>query len=107
MVTIVVKHHPVFERDGDDVRMDLPVSLLEALEGGRVEAATPGGIVALNIPAGSNSGTILRLKGRGVARPNAPGDLYVRVVLALPEGDNRELKSLLAGWSRAQEAPKR
>jgi DnaJ-class molecular chaperone len=107
MVTIAVKPHAVFERDGDDVRMDLPVSLMEALEGGRVEATTPGGVVALNVPAGSNSGTVLRLKGRGVARPNAPGDLYVRVVLALPEGDNGDLKALLAGWVRRHEAPKR
>jgi DnaJ-class molecular chaperone len=105
MVTIAVKPHPVFERDGDDVRMDLPVSLMEALEGGRVEATTPGGVVALNIPAASNSGTVLRLKGRGVARPNAPGDLYVRVVLALPDGDNSELKGLLTGWARRHEAP--
>jgi DnaJ-class molecular chaperone len=59
----------------------------------------------LNIPAASNSGTVLRLKGRGVARPNAPGDLYVRVVLALPDGDNSELKGLLTGWARRHEAP--
>lgn len=107
MVTISVKPHPVFERDGDDVRMDLPVSLLEALLGGRVEATTPAGIVALNIPAGSNSGTVLRLKGRGVARAGAPGDLYVRVVLALPDGDNEALKTLLSDWARRDEAPKR
>ena len=104
MVTIAVKPHAIFERDGDDVRMDLPVSLIEALEGGRVEAITPGGAVALNIPAGSNSGSVLRLKGRGVARPKAPGDLYVRLMLALPDGDNDELKTLLAGWSRRHEA---
>lgn len=107
MVTIAVKPHPVFERDGDDVRMDLPVSLMEALEGGRVEANTPAGAVALNIPAGSNSGTVLRLKGRGVARAGAPGDLYVRVVLALPDGDNGDLKTLLATWGRRSETPKR
>jgi DnaJ-class molecular chaperone len=107
MVTIAVRPHPVFERDGDDVRMDLPISLMEALTGGRVEAVIPGGTVALNVPAGSNSGTVLRLKGRGVARPKAPGDLYVRLVLTLPEGNNDALKSLLTGWSRASEAPKR
>jgi DnaJ-class molecular chaperone len=107
MVTIAVRPHPVFEREGDDVRMDLPVSLMEALVGGRVEAAIPGGTVALNVPAGSNSGTVLRLKGRGVARPNAPGDLYVRLVLTLPDGNNDALKDVLAGWTRANEAPKR
>jgi DnaJ-class molecular chaperone len=107
MVTIAVRPHPVFERDGDDVRMDLPVSLMEALAGGRVEATIPGGTVALNVPPGSNSGTVLRLKGRGVARPNAPGDLYVRLVLTLPDGNNDALKDLLAKWPRASEAPKR
>jgi DnaJ-class molecular chaperone len=107
LVTIAVRPHAVFERDGDDVRMDLPVSLLEALVGGRVEASIPGGNVSLNVPAGSNSGTILRLKGRGVARPNAPGDLYVRIVLTLPEGNNDALKDVLANWGRASEAPKR
>jgi DnaJ-class molecular chaperone len=107
MVTISVRPHPVFERDGDDVRMDLPISLNEALHGGRVEAATPGGTVALNVPPASNSGAVLRLKGRGVARPGAPGDLYVRLIITLPDGDQSELKSLISGWSRAGEVPKR
>ncbi len=107
MVTVAVKPHPVFERDGDDVRMDLPVSIVEALEGGRLEAVTPGGVVALNVPAGANSGTVLRLKGRGVLRPGSPGDLYVRLVLTLPEGDNTDLTELLIGWSRRTESPKR
>ena len=107
MVTISVKPHPIFERDGDDVRMDLPISLTEALQGGRIEATTPGGVVALNVPKGSNSGTVLRLKGRGVARAGAPGDLYVRLVLTLPEGDNMALGELLANWSRRSEVPKR
>lgn len=107
MVTIGVRPHPNFVRDGDDVRMDLPVSLMEALAGGRVEATIPGGNVALNVPAGSNSGTVLRLKGRGVARPNAPGDLYVNLVVTLPDGSNDALKDLLSQWHRAGEAPKR
>jgi DnaJ-class molecular chaperone len=107
MVTIAVRPHPNFARDGDDVRMDLPVSLMEALAGGRVEASIPGGTVALNVPAGSNSGTVLRLKGRGVARPNAPGDLYVNLVITLPEGSNDALKDMLSQWHRAAEAPKR
>jgi DnaJ-class molecular chaperone len=107
MVTISVRPHPVFERDGDDIRMDLPISLAEALHGGRVEAVTPAGTVALNVPPSSNSGAILRLKGRGVARPNAPGDLYVRLLITLPEGDQSELRDLIKKWSRADEAPKR
>jgi DnaJ-class molecular chaperone len=107
MVTVTVKPHPVFNRDGDDVRMDLPVSLTEILEGGRVEADIPNGTVSLTIPPSSNSGTVLRLKGKGVARPGAPGDLFVRLILGLPEGDNGELKALLATWSRRDEPPKR
>jgi len=107
MVTVTVKPHPVFNRDGDDVRMDLPVSLTEILEGGRVEATIPNGTVSLTIPPSSNSGTLLRLKGKGVARPGAPGDLFIRLILGLPEGDNGELKALLATWSRRDEPPKR
>jgi DnaJ-class molecular chaperone len=107
MVTVTVKPHPVFNRDGDDVRMDLPVSLTEILEGGRVEATIPNGTVSLTIPPNSNSGTVLRLKGKGVARPGTPGDLFIRLILGLPEGDNGELKALLATWSRRDEPPKR
>lgn len=107
MVTVTVKSHPVFQRDGDDVRMDLPVSLMELLQGGKVEATIPNGTVALTIPAGANSGTVLRLKGKGVARAGAPGDLFVRLILALPEGDHGELKALLSNWSRAGDPPKR
>ena len=107
MVTVTVKPHPVFQRDGDDVRMDLPVSLSEILEGGRVEATIPNGTVSLTIPPNANSATILRLKGKGVARPGAPGDLFIRLILGLPEGDNAELKALLATWSRRDEPPKR
>jgi DnaJ-class molecular chaperone len=107
MVTINVKAHPVFRREGDDVRMDLPISLVEALEGGRVEAQVPGGTVALNIPPGSNSGATLRLKGKGVARPGTPGDCYVRLIITLPDGDNAELKTALTGWSERDFTPKR
>jgi DnaJ-class molecular chaperone len=107
MVTIKVKPNAHFERVGDDVRMDLPISLMEALDGGKVEALTPQGPVALTIPAGANSGNVLRLKGRGVARPKAPGDLYVRLLVTLPEGDNQDLKECLANWSRRDHAPKR
>ena len=107
MVTISVSPHPVFHRDGDHVRMDLPVSLQEALLGGRIEATIPNGTVALNIPAGSNSGTVLRLKGKGVARPGTPGDLFVRLIIALPEGDNASLKEVLTNWDRRDDPPKR
>ena len=107
MVTVTVKPHPLYQRDGDDIRMDLPVSLGEVLKGGRVEAAIPGGQVALKIPAGANSGTILRLKGKGVQRNAAPGDLFVRLFITLPEGDQSELSGLLDTWSLLDQAPKR
>jgi DnaJ-class molecular chaperone len=107
LLAVKVLGHPVFRRDGDDVRMDLPVSLLEALEGARVPVETPTGTVSLSVPPGSNSGSVLRLKGRGVDRPGAPGDLYVRLVITLPDGDQGELRQLLAGWPRRDEAPRR
>jgi DnaJ-class molecular chaperone len=107
LLAVKVLPHPLFRRDGDDVRLDLPVSLAEALEGAKVPVETPTGTVSLTVPPGSNTGTSLRLKGRGVDRPGAPGDLYVRLVIALPEGEQAELRQLLAGWSRRDEAPRR
>jgi DnaJ-class molecular chaperone len=99
LVELTVGAHPVFRRDGDDIRMDLRISLAEAVEGGKVPVGTPSGAVSLTIPAGSNSGEILKLRGKGVqTRPN-PGDLLVRLLIVLPQKDDPELKAFVKGWS--------
>lgn len=89
--------HPFISRDGNDLKMDLPVTLKEAVAGGKVAAPTLGGTVNLTVPAGSNTGTVLRLKGKGVPGTN-PGDLYVRLVVSLPDQPDEALKSFVDSW---------
>lgn len=100
LVELVVKSHPVFERDGDNLRMELKISLAEAVEGGKVPVETPTGKVALNIPAGSSSGAVLRLKGKGVQKSPKPGDLFVRLLLVLPSKPDAALKNFLKDWAQ-------
>ena len=100
LVKITVKPHPRFERDGDDLRVELRVSLAEAVQGAHIEAPTPSGAVSLRVPKGSNTGTVLRLKGKGVARPKgAAGHLYVRLAVILPDKIDPELERLIAEWA--------
>ena len=99
-VEITVRSHPDFQRDGDNLRLEVKISLAEAVEGGKVPVQTPTGRVSLNIPAGTNSGSVLRLKGKGVQRTNRPGDLLVRLILTLPEKVDNELKEFLNSWSQ-------
>jgi DnaJ-class molecular chaperone len=99
LVEITVGPHAVFKREGDDIRMDLRISLVEAVEGGKAPVNTPSGMVALSIPPGSNSGDLLKLRGKGVqTRPN-PGDLLVRLLIVLPRKDDEELKTFVKSWS--------
>lgn len=98
LVEISIRSHPDYERSGNNVRMDLRISLAEAVEGGRVKVPTPSGEVSLNIAAGSNSGKVLRLKGKGVQSKGKPGDLLVRLLITLPEKTDSELASFLKTW---------
>ncbi|MBI1360918.1 MAG: DnaJ domain-containing protein [Alphaproteobacteria bacterium] len=104
LVEVSIGAHPVFRREDDDIRMDLRISLAEAVEGGKVPVTTPSGPVSLTIPAGSNSGEVLKLRGKGVqTRPN-PGDLLVRLLIVLPDKDDQELKAFVKKWGkRAQD----
>ena len=98
LVEITVGEHPLFKREGDDIRMDLRISLAEAVEGGKVPVNTPQGPVSLSVPSGSNSGDLLKLRGKGVqVRPN-PGDLLVRLMIVLPRKDDSELKAFVKNW---------
>jgi DnaJ-class molecular chaperone len=98
LVEITVGEHPLFKREGDDIRMDLRISLAEAVEGGKVPVNTPQGPVSLSVPPGSNSGDLLKLRGKGVqVRPN-PGDLLVRLMIVLPRKDDPELKAFVKNW---------
>ncbi len=87
LVELHIKPHPIFRVDGADLHMDLYVSLPDALLGGKVQAPTPDGPVTVTLSPGSNSGAILRLKGRGAyeSKDNSRGDLFAHVVAAFPD----------------------
>lgn len=104
LVELTIKPHPFFRREGDDIHIELPISLAQAVEGGRVEAPTTTGPVALVIPAGANTGMRLRLKGRGV---QGAGDQLVRLLVMLPEEPDEALKQFVQKWARRDDVPKR
>jgi DnaJ-class molecular chaperone len=100
LVEVEVGPHRRFTRKGDDIHFELPVSLPEAVLGGRIEAPTPAGPVAVAVPRGSNTGTVLRLKGRGVPRPDGSrGDAYATLRIVLPERPDAELEAFAARWT--------
>ncbi len=100
-IELSVKAHPVYRREGDLLVMDLPVTLYDAILGGKVEAPTPDGNVALTIPKGANSGQTLRLKGRGLADSvGKRGDLLARIILQLPETIDPDLVSFAERWRK-------
>ena len=98
-VSIEVKPHRFFTRDGDDVRLDLPVRLDEAVLGARIKLPTVEGAVMMTIPEGSTSGKVLRLKGRGFhKRGGGRGDQLVTLMVDLPT-DDAALKQFVENWS--------
>ncbi len=106
IVTIDVKPHPFFRRDGDNVLLDLPITLDEAVKGGKVKVPTVDGPVMLGIPAGSTSGKTLRLRGKGfTAKGGKRGDQLVTLQIDVP-ADDPAIKALVEEWrdSRAVRA---
>jgi DnaJ-class molecular chaperone len=100
LVTIEVGSHPFYTRDGDDIRLEVPVSVTEAVLGARITVPTPAGEVMVTVPKGSNSGTVLRLRGRGVKRADgAAGDAYATLRLVLPDGPDAELEAFAERWA--------
>jgi DnaJ-class molecular chaperone len=95
LITVNVAPHPVFTPDGVDLRLDLPITLYEAVLGGRVRVPTLDGAVELAIPAGTDSGRTFRLKGKGLKSKTATGDLLATVRIVLPEKSDDELKELM------------
>jgi DnaJ-class molecular chaperone len=100
LIDVSVRPHRFFTRDGDDIRLDLPVSLSEAVLGGKVRVPTPSGAVNMVLPPNSSSGKTLRIKGKGVRRRNGDaGDVYATLKIVLPDRPDDELASLVARWS--------
>jgi DnaJ-class molecular chaperone len=99
IVTISVKDHPFYERDGANIRLDLPITLNEAVSGAKIKVPTVDGPVMLSIPAGSSSGKVMRLKGKGFSRKSGGrGDQLVRLMVDLPAND-AELAKLVGDWA--------
>ncbi len=100
-IQIEVSAHPYFKRDGADIHLDLPVTLAEAVTGARIPVPTIDGAVTMTIPKGSNTGTTLRLKGKGVPdrQGSGRGDQYVHLTVVLPEKLDSELERFVEGWS--------
>lgn len=100
LIEVKVKPHPLFRREGRDIHIDLAVSLSEAVNGGKVEVPTVHGPVSLNIPAWSNAGTRMRLKGKGVpaTKKDPAGDQYVTLKIVLPKTPDAELQQFVKSW---------
>ncbi|HET9429274.1 MAG TPA: J domain-containing protein [Allosphingosinicella sp.] len=97
-VTIAVKPHRFFRREGDNIRLDLPVTIDEAVLGAKVRVPTVDGAVMLSVPKGSTSGKVLRLKGKGFTGKNGQrGDQLVTLMIDVP--DDEELARLIEGWA--------
>ena len=100
LIEIAIAPHPFFERDGRDLRMDIPISLKEAVTGAKVQVPTLTGPVAVTVPSHSNSGRVLRLKGKGLPGTGAeqPGDLYARLIVTLPDPSDPKLDAFISSW---------
>jgi DnaJ-class molecular chaperone len=100
LIEIHVTPHAFFRREGDDIHLDLPVTLAEAVLGGKVTVPTVSGAVSMTIPANANSGQVLRLRGRGVPSAGGKsGDQYVHLKVVLPEGGDADLARFLREWA--------
>jgi DnaJ-class molecular chaperone len=98
LIEISMRPHPVFKREGDDIIVEVPITIDEAVLGGKVEVPTIGGRVAVMVPPGANTGQTLRLKGRGIKRAGAAGDQLVKLSVVLPEQIDEDLKSFAEKW---------
>ncbi|MCE8000793.1 MAG: J domain-containing protein [Rhodobiaceae bacterium] len=113
LVTISVAPHPTFRREGADIHIDVPVSLAEAVLGAKITVPTVEGDVAVSVPEGSNSGSVLRLKGKGLTHPPGArkfgkGDQFVHLTLVLPPKPDQAIKDFAATWAPGlQHAPRK
>jgi len=99
LITVNIAPHPFFKVDGSDLRVDLPITLYEAVLGGKVRVPTLGGVVELSIPKNTSSGRTFRLKGKGLPKATGtPGDLFVTTRIMLPDGNDSELEALMQKW---------
>ena len=98
LIAISIATHPFFKIDGADLRVDLPITLYEAVLGGKVRVPTLGSAVELSIPKNTSSGRTFRLKGKGLPKAGGTGDLFVTTKIILPDGNDSDLEALMEKW---------
>src|ERR1700682_1619385 len=98
LIAVSIAPHPFFKVDGSDLRVDLPITLYEAVLGGKVRVPTLGSAVELSIPKNTSSGRTFRLQGKGLPKAGGAGDLYVTTRIILPDGNDAELEALMQKW---------
>src|SRR6195256_5071621 len=98
LITVSIAAHPFFKVDGSDLRVDLPITLYEAVLGSKVRVPTLGSAVELSIPKNTSSGRTFRLKGKGLPKAAGAGDLFVTIRIILPDGNDSELEALMEKW---------
>jgi DnaJ-class molecular chaperone len=101
LITVSIAPHAFFKVDGSDLRLDLSITLYEAVLGGKVRVPTLGSAVELSIPKNTSSGRTFRLKGKGLPKAGGNGDLLVTTRIMLPDGNNAELEALMQKWRDA------
>jgi DnaJ-class molecular chaperone len=102
LITVSIAPHAFFKVDGSDLRVELPITLYEAVLGGKVRVPTLGSAVELSIPKNTSSGRTFRLKGKGLPKASgAAGDLFVTTRIMLPDGNDAELEALMQKWRDA------
>ncbi len=101
LITVNIAPHAFFKVEGSDLRLDLPITLYEAVLGGKVRVPTLGSAVELSIPKNTSSGRTFRLKGKGLPKAGGAGDLFVTTRIMLPDGNDAELETLMQKWRDA------
>jgi DnaJ-class molecular chaperone len=102
LITVSIAPHPLLTRTGADLRLELPVTLYEAVLGAKVRVPTLEGAVELAIPPGTSSGRTFRLKGKGFPAKEGKGDLLAAIRIVLPEGGDAELEELMRKWRKTK-----
>ena len=99
LIEIKVAPHKFFQRVGDDIRIDVPITLKEAVLGAKIKVPISAGSVTMTVPKGANTGTVLRLKGQGVARANgSQGDQFITLRVILPTAPDAALENFITQW---------
>ena len=104
LITVQIAKHKLFSVEGRDLRVDLPITLYEAVLGAKINVPTLDGVVELSLPAGQRSGRTLRLRGKGLPANNgqAAGDLLITPHIVLPEGTDAALSVLMQDWQTSK-----